>query len=110
LALWIPANWQEATIAYAVLVGCFSGAYVYVIGALVAQISAPREIRYRTGLVFLASSVSGLTTNPIAGAILAHTGSWGDVKIFCGVLLIVGTTMVMGTRVAHVGWKLTAVF
>jgi hypothetical protein len=50
------------------------------------------------------------TANPIAGAILAHTGSWGDVKTFCGVLLIVGTTMVMGTRVAHVGWKLTAVF
>jgi MFS family permease len=83
---------------------------VSLIAALIAQISAPREIGYRSGLVFLAASIPGLTGNPIAGAILAHTGSWVDVKFFCGVLLIAGTTVVMGTRVAHVGWKLTAVF
>ena len=82
LDLWIPAIGQGATIAYAVLVGYLSGAYFSLIGALVAQISAPHEIGHRTGLVFLATSIPGLTTNPIAGAILAHTGSWSDVKIF----------------------------
>ena len=80
------------------------------IGALVAQISIPREIGYRTGLVFLGGSIPSLTSNPIAGAIQAHTRGWVDVKVFAGVLILVGTAFVTVTRVAHVGWKLTAVF
>ncbi|KAE9363191.1 MFS general substrate transporter [Stipitochalara longipes BDJ] len=110
LTLWIAGNGQGATIAYAVLFGFFSGAYVSLIGGVVAQISAPREIGYRTGLVFLVASIPSLTSNPIAGAILAQTGSWVNVKVFSGVFILAGTTLVMGTRIAHAGWKLTAVF
>ena len=62
LALWIPGNGQGATIAYSVVFGFFSGAYLSLIGGLVAQISVPSEIGYRTGLVFLVSSIPVLTT------------------------------------------------
>jgi hypothetical protein len=110
LALWIPGISKGATIAYVVLYGLSSGAYVSLIGGLVAQISVPQEIGYRTGLIFLAAAVPGLATNPIAGAILTNTGSWASVKVFSGVLIIVGTTLVLYTRVAKVGWKLTTVF
>lgn len=76
LALWIPAKGNGATIAFAALFGFASGAYVSLIAALVAQVSPPREIGFRTGLVFLISALPGLTADPIAGAIIAHTGSW----------------------------------
>jgi hypothetical protein len=70
----------------------------------------PREIGYRTGLVFLVSSLPALTANPIAGAILAHAGGWVDVKVFAGVWILAGTAFVTVTRIMHAGWKVSAVF
>ena len=110
LALWIPGNNDGSIIAFAALFGFSSGAYVSLIAALVAQISPPREIGFRTGLVFLVSSLPGLTADPIAGAIIAHTGSWLGLKIFAGVFCLVGTTFVVGSKVSHVGRKPTAIF
>ncbi|KAH8649808.1 major facilitator superfamily domain-containing protein [Xylariales sp. PMI_506] len=110
LAMWIPSSTQSTVIAYAVLFGFFSGAYVSLIGAVVAQISPPREIGFRTGLVFLVSAVPALTTGPIAGAILANTGSWTNVKVFSSIFIFAGTTMLLLTKVAHVGWKPWAKF
>ncbi len=110
LALWIPSTSQAGTIAYAALFGFFSGAYVSLIGALVAQISPLPEIGFRTGITFLVAALPGLVTAPIAGAILDNTGSWASVKIFSGVFIIAGTTVMLGCRVVHVGWKPTAKF
>lgn len=110
LALWIPSTSEGATIAFAVLYGFFSGAYVSLIGALVAPICPPKEIGFRTGLVFLTSSIPGLTTNPIAGAILEHTGSYDGLKIFAGVMILAGTSVIIFARISHTGFKLAAVF
>ncbi|KAJ9142398.1 MFS general substrate transporter [Pleurostoma richardsiae] len=110
LALWIPGTSNGATVAFAILFGFFSGAYVSLIAALVAHISPLPEIGFRTGLVFLFASLPGLTTDPIAGAIIDHTGSWVGLKVFAGGLCLVGTTFIVATRVSHVGWNLTAVF
>jgi MFS family permease len=110
LAFWIPAQSQDAIIAVSVLVGCFSGAYISLVGALVAQISPLPEIGYRTGLVFLFAALPSLATNPIAGVILSSTGSWIYLMVFSGIFTLVGTTVVWTTRIMHVGWKLSAVF
>jgi MFS transporter, MCT family, aspergillic acid transporter len=110
LALWIPGNSQAAILAFAVLFGFFSGAYISLIGALTAQISTRTEIGFRTGLVFLVASLPALTTGPIAGAIFEHTGDWTNLKIFAGVLCIAGTTVILGTRLSYTGFKLMAIF
>ncbi|KAH8880812.1 MFS general substrate transporter [Thozetella sp. PMI_491] len=111
LALWIPAaNSHSGIIAFSALFGFFSGAYVSLIGALVAQISPLPEIGYRTGLVFLISALPGLVTSPVAGAILSNTHSWINLMIFSGVFLMVGTSVIFGARVSQVGWKPTGVF
>lgn len=108
LALWIPATSNAAIIVFACTFGFASGAYVSLAAALVVKISPFPEIGYRTGLLFLCSSFSGLTTNPIAGAILQHDGgSFTGMKIFSGVFVLAGSVAVLAARVYHTGldWK-----
>ncbi|KAE8318165.1 major facilitator superfamily domain-containing protein [Aspergillus transmontanensis] len=111
LALWIPASNNPGTIVFAVVFGFATGAYVALAPGLVVKLSPFAEIGYRTGLLFLFASISGLTTNPIAGAILQHSdGSYTGMKIFSGVLLIVGSTLVLGVRLRQTGLKVNAIF
>lgn len=110
LALWIPGSSDAALIAFAVLFGFSSGAYVSLIAPLVMQISPMSEIGFRTGIVFFISSIGGLTTNPINGAIMDGAIGWAGIKIFSGVFCLVGTTFVFAARVRRTGWKLLVVF
>jgi MFS transporter, MCT family, aspergillic acid transporter len=111
LALWIPAAGNVAIILFAVFFGFFSGAYVSLGPALVAQISPVKEIGFRTGLLFLISSFGGLTTGPIAGAILAHSnGDFLGMKVFAGVFCLAGSTVVLVARLHGTGLKLLAKF
>ncbi|KAJ5917668.1 MFS general substrate transporter [Penicillium verhagenii] len=108
LALWIPAASNASIIVFACAFGFASGAYVSLAAALVVKISPFPEIGYRTGLLFLFSSIGGLTTNPIAGAILQRDGgSYTGMKIFSGVFLLVGSVLVLAARLHHTGlvWK-----
>jgi MFS family permease len=106
LALWLPGSSNAALIAFAILFGFFSGAYVSLITPLVMQISPMKELGFRTGIVIFAAAVGGLTTNPINGAILDDTGGWDGLKVFSGVMCIVGTTFVFAARIRQTGWKL----
>ncbi|KAH9217959.1 major facilitator superfamily transporter [Leptodontidium sp. 2 PMI_412] len=112
LALWLPSGRNDgAHIAYAVLYGFFSGAYVSLIAGLVAQVSPMKEIGFRTGIVFFVNSIGALTTSPIAGAILEkENGGWTGVKVFSGVFCIAGTAFVFAARVYKVGWKWNVFF
>ncbi|KAH7075320.1 major facilitator superfamily domain-containing protein [Paraphoma chrysanthemicola] len=113
LALWLPSgkNTDAAHVAYSILYGFFSGAYVSLIAGLVAQISPMKEIGFRTGLVFFVNSIGALTTSPIAGAILdRENGGWTGVKVFSGVFCIAGTVFVFATRIYKVGWKFNVFF
>ncbi|KAF3353848.1 Homeobox protein HOY1 [Verticillium dahliae VDG1] len=110
LALWIPAATDGALVAFAILFGFCSGAYVSLIGPLVAQVSPLSEIGFRTGLVFFASSIGGLTTNPINGAIIDSPHGLLGMKIFAGVFCMIGTTFILAARIHRTGWKLLVVF
>lgn len=113
LALWLPSGVKTdaAHIAYSVVYGLFSGAYVALIAGLVAQISPMKEIGFRTGLVFFVNSIGALTTSPIAGAILdMEGGGWTGVKVFSGVLCMAGTSFVVVARIYKAGWKLNVFF
>lgn len=109
LGLWIPASNNAAIISFAAFFGFFSGAYISLAPALVAEVSPPEEFGYRTGLLFMCGSIGGLVTNPIAGAILAvDHGSFTGLKIFAGVFCIVGTVVTFGARLHETGFKLAA--
>jgi MFS family permease len=100
LALWLPAGNDAARIAFAVLYGFFSGAYVSQLPALVAIISPVRDMGVRTGLIFLCSAIPALTSNPIAGAILGDNNNWHGAKAFAGVMCAAGTCVIVGTRMS----------
>lgn len=110
LALWIPAASDGARIAYAALFGFFSGAYVSLIGALVAAISPIHDIGFRTGLLFAVISVPGLVTNPISGAILKGASGWTGAKVFAGVFSLAGSALILMTRFRETGPKLAVRF
>ncbi|PSR93680.1 putative monocarboxylate transporter [Coniella lustricola] len=110
LGLWVPAKTDGALIAFAVLFGFFSGAYVSLITPLVMAISPFNELGFRVGIVMLTCAVAGLTANPINGAILDGAGGWMGVKIWSGVFCVVGTVSTLVVRGRRAGWKLTTIF
>ncbi|PKS12587.1 hypothetical protein jhhlp_000795 [Lomentospora prolificans] len=110
LALWIPVSTTGGIIAFAALFGFSSGAYVSLIAPLVAEISPLPEIGFRTGIVLFISSIGGLTTNPINGAILTSSGGWVGLKVFAGVFCVVGTTFILVARIYRTGFKLAVAF
>ncbi|KAH7142933.1 putative monocarboxylate permease [Dactylonectria estremocensis] len=110
LALWLPDTSDAAIIAFAVLFGFFSGAYVALITPLIMQISPIAEIGFRSGIVLFVTAIGGLTTNPINGAIMESAGGWVGVKVFSGVLCIAGTTFVLLARTKCTGWKVAVKF
>lgn len=111
LALWIPAAGNAALIAFAAIFGCTSGAYVALASPIIAKISPLPQIGYRTGLLYAFASIGGLTTNPIAGAILDDwNGSYTGMKIFSGVLLLAGVACIVVTRLMATNGKLISIF
>jgi MFS family permease len=111
LALWVPTSTQAGLIAFSVLFGFFSGAYIALAASMVVRISPFREIGYRTGLLFLAASISGLTASPIGGAILAREGgSYVGMQVFSGLTLIVGSSFVLTARFTKTGMFFFAKF
>lgn len=106
LALWLPDTSNAALVAFSALFGFFSGAYVSLITPLIIQISPMAEIGFRTGLVLFLTSLGGLTTNPVNGAILDSPGGWSGLKIFSGVLCLAGTSFVLVARIRKTGWKI----
>lgn len=106
LALWLPASGDASLIAFAVLFGFFSGAYVSLITPLVMAISPFKELGFRVGIVMLMIAIAGLTTNPINGAILEGTSGWNGIKIFAGVFCLAGTSCVLVARLRLTEWKL----
>jgi MFS family permease len=108
LALWLPDSSTPALIAFSVLFGFFSGAYVSLLTPLILQISPMSELGFRTGIVLLATAVGGLTTNPINGAIVDGPGGWVGLKVFAGVFAVVGTSFVVLARVKGTGWRVFA--
>ncbi|KAK8043502.1 major facilitator superfamily transporter [Apiospora rasikravindrae] len=111
LAMWIPGSTDAVIVAFAVLFGLSSGAYISLMAALVSSISPLEELGYRNGLCFLASSIGGLTTSPIAGAILeSPVGGWVGLKTFSGVMMFIGTAVTLAVRLQKTGLKLWVAF
>ena len=106
LALWLPAKSNAPIIVFAVLYGFGSGAIVSLLPAMVAQISDIRKIGVRNGTLFAIISVAALVGNPIGGALMAQAnGSFVHLQIFCGILLVVASTIFVISRYTLAGWS-----
>jgi MFS family permease len=109
LALAIPASNNAAYIAFAALYGFASGAFVSLLPAQIAHISEVHQIGVRVGVAFACISFAGLVGNPIAGAIVtANAGKYWGMNVFAGVMLMVGASLFILTRMYVAGWKVGA--
>lgn len=107
LALWLPGTSNAAVIVFAALYGFGSGAFVTVCPVLIAQISPIQEIGMRNGMQFGVLAIPALISNPIGGAFIANNdGHYTHLKIWSGVVLLVGGSMYGATRVMLAGPKL----
>lgn len=105
-ALWLPGRSNVAIILYAAFFGFFSGAYVSLTPALVAQLSPIQEIGIRTGALYFFVSIAVLTGSPIAGALVSvDKGKYGYLEIFAGATMCAGAVLLVLTRVAKAGFK-----
>ena len=76
--------------------------------AIIAQISDIREIGLRIGAEFAIISVAALISNPIGGAWITHDhGKFRYLQIWCGVVLLAGSTMYIFARASLVGFKIS---
>jgi MFS family permease len=107
LAVWLPTSSNASIIVFACLYGFASGCILSIIPAMIAQISDIRQLGVRTGALYVLSSVGVLVGSPIAGAIVNDQhGQFSGLKIFCGVVLLVGTFFAVLSRHSLVGLKL----
>jgi MFS family permease len=111
LAIWIPAANNATRMAFAVLFGFASGAFVALVPALIAQITPHDRIGTATGLIFAICSIGALVASPIAGAIIkSQNGEYWGLKLLGGVLCAIGAVCFTISRSQKVGWKLWVKF
>ncbi|KAI9892674.1 MAG: hypothetical protein M1814_001368 [Vezdaea aestivalis] len=106
LALWLPSRSNAPIIIFAALYGFGTGAFISLAPALIAQISDVRKIGVRNGALFAFISWAALVGSPIGGALITHDhGNFSQLQIFCGVLMMAGSTFFVVSRVYQEGWK-----
>ncbi|KZZ97557.1 Major facilitator superfamily domain, general substrate transporter [Moelleriella libera RCEF 2490] len=111
MLIWIPGGGSDvATVVFVVFFGLSSGAYIALLGALVARISPIEEVGYRNGIGQLVGAIGGLVTSPIAGAILQGPGGEIGLKAFAGTFMIVGSTGIVAARVSWTGRRIRVAF
>ncbi|KAF6799448.1 major facilitator superfamily transporter [Colletotrichum sojae] len=116
LALWLPGTLLApgslgVYIAFAVLYGFTSGAFVGMMPALLGQILLDvRKIGVRQGVLFTCISLASLTGSPIAGAIMSQQQRehWG-LQVFAGGMVVASALFFIATRVKLVGVTLRRV-
>jgi len=109
LALWIPANSNAPNIVFAALFGAFSGTFVAMVPALMAQVCPDvKKLGIYTGMSYLLIAPAVLVSQPIAGALItANDGDFTYLQVFCGLCMFLGGVMFIVARAAHggSGWR-----
>ncbi|KAL8940076.1 MAG: hypothetical protein Q9216_003015 [Gyalolechia sp. 2 TL-2023] len=108
LGLWLPSSSSAAIVAFAVIFGFFSGAYVGLAPMLVAQISKIHEIGMRNGALFFVISIAALTGGPVAGTLLnTDHGQFKSLQILAGTMMLAAAGMLLISRAFALGFTVT---
>ncbi|KAI0076125.1 MFS general substrate transporter [Panus rudis PR-1116 ss-1] len=100
LALWLPSRSAAPLIVFACTYGFFSGVFISVCSAAVAQISPIDRLGARMGTFFLPTAIATLLGTPIGGAFV-KTGTrdeYHHVAIFAGVMIVSGSVLLYVSR------------
>ncbi|KAH9941550.1 monocarboxylate permease [Amylocystis lapponica] len=95
LALWLPARDTGGVIAFALMYGLFTGAFVSLLPTYVYSISPMNKSGARLGSVYLVVSVAVLVGTPTAGGFVKveSQASYRNLIVFTGVLVLAGAAL-----------------
>ncbi|CAK3990600.1 monocarboxylate permease [Lecanosticta acicola] len=108
LAMWLPATTNAPIILFSAFFGFFSGAFVSMCNAVIAEITTDMsQLGIRTGTFYAIFAVGALFSSPIGGALIASwNGSYVGVQIFAGIMCLAGACFIAAARVKVAGMGL----
>lgn len=102
---WIAIRSMGGIIAFCILYGFFSGAYVSLNSGVVASLSPNLSVLgTRMGMLAIPMAIGLLIGTPIAGAL--EQVSWTGLQVFCGAFVGISFIFLVVTRVLKAGWQL----
>lgn len=100
---WIAIKDTSSLLAFSVLNGFFSGAFVTLPGPIVFALTTdPDIVGTRMGMLTGVCGVALLIGNPLAGAMLDN-GSWITLQVWAGSLLLAAALFIAWARVSRYG-------
>ncbi|KAI0655464.1 MFS general substrate transporter [Cubamyces menziesii] len=99
LVFWSFAKSLIAILLFAIVYGCFSGAFLAMQIPCIAQISKIEEVGTRIGILYSIASFGVLAGGPAAGAVLkVDRGGYAGMIVLCGILNILGSLFLLLAR------------
>lgn len=106
VSCWIAIKDSAALLAFSILNGFFSGAFVTLGGPIVFALTPdPDVVGTRMGMLTGVCGVALLIGNPLAGAMLDN-GSWIALQVWAGSLLLTATGLIAWARVSRYGTEI----
>jgi hypothetical protein len=105
---WIPVSSYTSLLIFSTVYGFFGAGVQSLFAATLASLSPDAsKTGVRLGMVFSFISIACLTGEPVAGAIIqASNGDYICAQIYAGCLILAGTLILVGSRIARTGWKI----
>ena len=104
---WLAVTPGPSIIAFCVVYGFFSGAYIALVPVIWANLCpTPQVLGTRMGMMTVPTAAGMLIGTPIAGT-LVHGADFKRLQIFAGITMAAAGILLLGARVAKVGWDLS---
>ncbi|KAF9651599.1 MFS general substrate transporter [Thelephora ganbajun] len=106
MVLWLPISFVSTPggrialeVTFALSFGFFSGGFIALINACIAEISQTEEVGSRIGLLYCLISFPSMAGGPVAGRLSGNTShAYIGMILFTGATLIAGSLFVLWTR------------
>jgi sugar phosphate permease len=105
---WIPVSSYTSLLIFSAVYGFFGTGVQSLFTATLTSLNPnASKTEVHLNMVFSFISIACLTGEPVAGAIIpASNGDYVSAQIYAGCLILDGTLILVGSRIAHTGWNI----
>ena len=107
LYCWAAVSSSNGLNAFAVVYGLFAAGIQSLFPATLSSLTTDlKKSGVRMGMCFSVVSLACLTGSPIAGALIEKDGGrYLHAQLYAGSIMVVGSALLVMTRVAKIGWR-----